>query len=189
MAEFSVNEWEHYLLSDWILTHWPRILLCSTVSKESPHSFNDSFLRVHVCRKTLSLCRWGTKTVPLGEPNYGQPNSARRGTISAPFFLSEVDNIIAHWLTWNLVSSGPDGIDACCRRLLRCAANSFLRFARSRSRFLLRSHFWQQHKSQQIWNDKARFIYWGKFAQGLIQILPTWDTTWDVLSWNKLVDT
>ena len=23
----------------------------------------------------VPLCQWGAKTVPLGEPNYGQPNS------------------------------------------------------------------------------------------------------------------
>ena len=34
------------------------------------------------------LCRWGAKTVPLGAPNYGQPNSTLRGAVSAPFFLS-----------------------------------------------------------------------------------------------------
>ena len=31
---------------------------------------------------------------------------------------------------------------------------------------------------------KVRSIYWGKFAQGMIQILPTYDTTWALLSWN-----
>ncbi len=47
------------------------------------------FLNNHVCVKTVHLCRWGTKTVPLGEPNYGQPNSVPRGIVLAPFFLSE----------------------------------------------------------------------------------------------------
>ncbi len=38
--------------------------------------------------KTAPFCRWGTKTVPLVEPNYAQPNSPPRGAVSAPFFLS-----------------------------------------------------------------------------------------------------
>ena len=29
------------------------------------------------CVKTAPLCRWGAKTVPLGAPNYGQPNMVR----------------------------------------------------------------------------------------------------------------
>ncbi len=29
---------------------------------------------------------WGTKTVPLAAPNYGQQNSTPRGAVSAPFF-------------------------------------------------------------------------------------------------------
>ncbi len=36
--------------------------------------------------KTAPLCRWGAKTVPLGAPNYGQPNSTPRSAVSAPFF-------------------------------------------------------------------------------------------------------
>ncbi len=36
---------------------------------------------------TAPLCRWGAKTVPLGSPNYGQPNSIPRGAVSAPFFF------------------------------------------------------------------------------------------------------
>ncbi len=47
------------LSNGWIFTHWPRIVLCSTVSKEFPHSFNDSFLRV----LTLIIQLW--KNYPL----------------------------------------------------------------------------------------------------------------------------
>ena len=43
------------------------------------------FLNNHV---SVPLCRWGTKTVPLEGPNYGQANSTPRGTIRYPFFLS-----------------------------------------------------------------------------------------------------
>ena len=39
--------------------------------------------------KTVPLCQRGTEIVPLRVPNYGQPNSAPRGTVSVPFFLSE----------------------------------------------------------------------------------------------------
>ncbi len=39
------------------------------------------------CVKTAPLCRLGAKTVPLGAPNYGQPNSTPRGAVSAPFFF------------------------------------------------------------------------------------------------------
>ena len=55
----SMNEDITCLLNDWIFTHWPRIVLCSTVSKEFPHSFNDSFLRV----LTLIIQLW--KNYPL----------------------------------------------------------------------------------------------------------------------------
>ena len=44
------------------------------------HSF---FLNNHV-----PLCWWGTKTVPLGAPNYRQANSTPRDIFSVPFFLS-----------------------------------------------------------------------------------------------------
>ena len=36
---------------------------------------------------TAPLCRWGAKTVPLGAPNYGQPNSSPGGAVSAPLFF------------------------------------------------------------------------------------------------------
>ena len=39
------------------------------------------------CEKTVPLCRWVTKTVPLGAPNYGHANSSPKGTISVPFFF------------------------------------------------------------------------------------------------------
>ncbi len=38
------------------------------------------------CVKTVPLGWWGTKTVLLGEQNYGQPNSTLRGAVSASFF-------------------------------------------------------------------------------------------------------
>ena len=41
------------------------------------------------CVKTVLLYRWGTNTVPLGIPNYGQAKSAPRGPISVPFFMSD----------------------------------------------------------------------------------------------------
>ena len=31
-------------------------------------------------------------------------------------------------------------------------------------------------------NGKVGSIYWGKFAQGPIHVLPMWDTTWTLLS-------
>ncbi len=46
----------------------------------------------------VPLCRWGAKTVPLGEPNYGQPNSSPRGADSAPFFLSVIF-YFTYWLS------------------------------------------------------------------------------------------
>ncbi len=39
-------------------------------------------------RETVPLCQWGTKIVPLRVPYYGQSNSAPRGTVLVPFFLS-----------------------------------------------------------------------------------------------------
>ncbi len=38
------------------------------------------------------LCRWGPKTVPLGEPYYGQLNSTPCGAVSAPFILSAINS-------------------------------------------------------------------------------------------------
>ncbi len=42
-----LNDWTwHYLLIDWIFAGWTRNLLCSTVTKDYPHSFIDAFSRV-----------------------------------------------------------------------------------------------------------------------------------------------
>ncbi len=49
MTEFALSEQGDYLHSDWIFAHWTRTSLWSTMTKEYPHSFIDSFLRVHVC--------------------------------------------------------------------------------------------------------------------------------------------
>ncbi len=38
---------------------------------------------------TVPLVHWSTKIVPLKIPYYGQLNSAPRGTVSVPFFLSD----------------------------------------------------------------------------------------------------
>ncbi len=38
--------------------------------------------------ETVPLGHWGTEIVPLRVPYYGQSNSAPRGTISGPLFLS-----------------------------------------------------------------------------------------------------
>ena len=46
------------------------------------HSF---FLNNHVY-KTVPLGHGGTEIVPLRVPNYGQSNSAPRGTVLVPFF-------------------------------------------------------------------------------------------------------
>ncbi len=43
---------------------------------------------IHKNSETVPLGHWGTEIVPLRVPYYGQPNSAPRGTILVPFFLS-----------------------------------------------------------------------------------------------------
>ena len=56
---------------------------CPFLVKEAPKQF--PFGKVPTTKKA-PLCRWGAKTVLLGAPNYGQPNSTPRGAVSAPFF-------------------------------------------------------------------------------------------------------
>ncbi len=61
----------------------------------NPHTHNHAPLCIGV-----TLCWWGTKTVPhkkkgtevapLGAPNDGQPNNTPRNAVLAPFFLSVV---------------------------------------------------------------------------------------------------
>ena len=51
------------------------------------------FLNNHV-HETVPLGQWGTEIVPLRVPYYGQSNSAPRGTISVPFFLSDGSDMI-----------------------------------------------------------------------------------------------
>ncbi len=59
---------------------WSPLVKSCTLFLEG-HSF---FLSNHA-----PLCRWATKTVPLGAPNYGQANIVPLGALFRyPFFLS-----------------------------------------------------------------------------------------------------
>ncbi len=53
------------------------------------------------CAKTVPLSWWGTKTVPLGVPNYGEVKSiksAPRDTLSVPFFSGGVQVQFPDWI-------------------------------------------------------------------------------------------
>ncbi len=56
MTEFPPSKQGDNLLIDWIFAHWTRALLCSTDTKEYPHSFNDSFWE---CVNKIRLCSQG----------------------------------------------------------------------------------------------------------------------------------
>ena len=49
------------------------------------HDYHKNEYHVY---ETVLLGHWGTEIVPLRIPYYGQSNSAPRGTVSIPFFLS-----------------------------------------------------------------------------------------------------
>ncbi len=68
------------------LCPWDTIATNSTLFPKGSSGVRG-FITLHF-HVSYPLCHWGIEIVPLRVPYYGQSNSATRGTVLVPFFLS-----------------------------------------------------------------------------------------------------